>query len=88
MISKLSILIPAYNEANTIHLILDKVKAVKLINGLSKQIIIINDCSKDNTKAIIESYKKDNPEIPKKLRATYWICQMFLSNEIEKYRIK
>ena len=32
--------------------------------------------------------KKDNPEIPKKLRATYWICQMFLSNEIEKYRIK
>ena len=32
--------------------------------------------------------KKDNPEIPKKLRATYWICQMFLLNEIEKYRIK
>ena len=32
--------------------------------------------------------KKDNPEIPKKLRATYWICQMFLPNEIEKYRIK
>ena len=32
--------------------------------------------------------KKDNPEIPKKLRATYWICQMFLSHEIEKYRIK
>ena len=32
--------------------------------------------------------KKDNPEIPKKLRATYWICQMFLSHEIEKYQIK
>ena len=32
--------------------------------------------------------KKDNPEIPKKLRATYWICQMFLPDEIEKYQIK
>jgi glycosyltransferase involved in cell wall biosynthesis len=30
-IQKLSILIPAYNEANTIHEILDKVKAVDLI---------------------------------------------------------
>ena len=45
---KLSILIPAYNEARTIHFILDKIKAVKLINDIEKEIIIVNDCSSDN----------------------------------------
>ncbi|NTV84591.1 MAG: glycosyltransferase, partial [Bacteroidales bacterium] len=44
---RLSILIPAYNEAKTIHLILEKVLAVKLIGGIEKEIIIVNDCSKD-----------------------------------------
>ena len=37
---KLSIIIPAYNEARTIHLILDKVNAVQLIGGFEKEIII------------------------------------------------
>ena len=45
----LSIVIPAYNEERSIHLILDKVKAVTLIGGLQKEIIITNDCSKDDT---------------------------------------
>jgi len=40
---RLSIVIPAYNEAKTIHLILDKVMQVKLINEISKEIIIVND---------------------------------------------
>ena len=35
---KLSIVIPAFNEAKTIHLILDKVKAVELMNGLKKEV--------------------------------------------------
>ena len=60
---KLSILIPAYNEARTIHLILDKVKAVKLINNIEKEIIIVNDCSTDNTTEVIENYIKDNAEL-------------------------
>ena len=42
-ISKLSIIIPAYNEEKTIHLILNKIKAVKLVNGISKEVIIINE---------------------------------------------
>ena len=50
---KLSILIPAYNEAKTIHLILDKVKAVKLINDIENEIIIVNDWSTDNTAEVI-----------------------------------
>ena len=45
MINKLSIVIPAYNEAKTIHLILNKVDEVRLTNGIAKEIIIVNDCS-------------------------------------------
>jgi len=53
---KLSIIIPAYNEAHTIHLILDKVNAVQLIGDFEKEIIIVNDCSTDDTKAVLEKY--------------------------------
>jgi glycosyltransferase involved in cell wall biosynthesis len=58
MIKKLSIIIPAYNEGRTIHLILDKVRQVILINGIQKEVIIVNDASKDNTKEVIENYIK------------------------------
>ncbi|MDI1235270.1 MAG: glycosyltransferase family 2 protein [bacterium] len=60
--SKLSIIIPAYNEGKTIHLILDKVKAVELIGGMTKEILIINDCSKDDTETAIFSYIQAHPE--------------------------
>jgi len=52
----LSIVIPAYNEARTIHLILNKVLAVDLIGGIQKEILIVNDCSKDDTKEVVEKY--------------------------------
>ncbi|TXB68897.1 glycosyltransferase family 2 protein [Phaeodactylibacter luteus] len=57
----LSIVIPAYNEARTIHLILDKVKAVELDGGLGKEVIIVNDCSTDATEQAIQSYREGNP---------------------------
>ncbi|MEI6274953.1 MAG: glycosyltransferase family 2 protein [Prolixibacteraceae bacterium] len=60
-IKKLSIVIPAYNEENTIHLILNKIKPVQLINGIEKEIIIVNDCSKDQTEQAIQNYMKANP---------------------------
>ena len=53
MATTLSIVIPAYNEERTIHLILDKVKAVKLIGGWQKEVLIINDASSDDTKGAI-----------------------------------
>lgn len=62
-IKKLSIVIPAYNEGQTIHLILNKVKSVQLINGIEKEVIIVNDFSSDNTDDAIENYKKENPEL-------------------------
>lgn len=61
---KLSIIIPAYNEAATIHRILDKVRDAKLINQLEKEVIIVNDCSKDDTGKAIASYQNNNPDLP------------------------
>lgn len=60
---KLSIVIPAYNEAKTIHLILNKIKEVQLVNNIEKELIIVNDCSSDNSIEVIEKYKADNPEM-------------------------
>lgn len=53
---KLSIIIPAYNEEKTIALVLDKVLSVILPEGLSREIIIINDGSLDQTGKILYSY--------------------------------
>lgn len=57
----LSIIIPAYNEGSTIHLILDKVRAVKLPDGINKEVIIIDDCSRDNTRELIQNYISAHP---------------------------
>lgn len=62
-ISKLSILIPAYNEGPTIHHILNKVRNVVLDYAIEKEIIIVNDCSKDNTEEAIHTYMSNNPEM-------------------------
>jgi glycosyltransferase involved in cell wall biosynthesis len=59
---KLSIIIPAYNEERTIHFILDKVKTVQLIQNIEKEIIITNDCSKDDTEGAIQRYMAANPD--------------------------
>src|ERR1044072_6828279 len=60
IITKLSVVIPAYNEGRTIHLILDKVKAVNMVNGIQKEIIIVNDCSKDDTEEAVTRYQAAN----------------------------
>lgn len=64
---KLSIIIPAFNEENTIETILEKVRYVDLIGGFSKEIIVVNDCSTDNTKNVIEKYIKNNNSVEIKL---------------------
>jgi glycosyltransferase involved in cell wall biosynthesis len=63
MAEKLSIIIPAYNEGKTIHLILDKIKSVELINSIEKEIIIVNDFSKDDTEDAILDYQTKNPTL-------------------------
>jgi glycosyltransferase involved in cell wall biosynthesis len=67
MYSKLSIVIPAYNEGATIHLILNKIKKAELLSRLNKEIIIVDDYSKDNTTNAIKSYIDNNPDLEIKL---------------------
>jgi glycosyltransferase involved in cell wall biosynthesis len=59
---KLSIIIPAYNEAPTIRRILDKVLAVKLIGQTEKEIIIVNDFSTDETEEVVRKYIAEHPD--------------------------
>ncbi|MCM2302491.1 MAG: glycosyltransferase family 2 protein [Flavobacteriaceae bacterium] len=63
LIKKLSIVIPAYNEAATIHNILDRIKNVELVHNIDKEIIIVNDCSTDDTKGAILKYIENNSEL-------------------------
>ena len=63
LFNKLSIIIPAYNEGPTIHFILDKLQRVSLLNAIEKEIIIVNDCSKDNTEEAIKNYMAQNPSL-------------------------
>ncbi len=59
---KLSILIPVYNEGKTIHLILDRIAEVNLINNIQKELILVNDCSTDDTEEALMRYMKAHPE--------------------------
>lgn len=60
---KLSIIIPAYNESATILDILNKVVSVDLIRGLQKELVVVNDCSSDDTEEKILSFQKKNPSV-------------------------
>jgi len=59
----LSVIIPVYNESRTIIQLLNRVKDVKLIQNVEKQFVIVNDCSTDNTEALIQQFSKDNSSI-------------------------
>lgn len=60
---KLSIIIPAYNESGTVKSILAKVSNTTLIHDISKEIILVNDCSTDHTLELALEFQKENPEI-------------------------
>ncbi|NIK74400.1 glycosyltransferase involved in cell wall biosynthesis [Thermonema lapsum] len=63
VVRKLSIVIPAYNEGKTIHYILDRIKSVQLIHNIEKEIIIVNDCSTDDTEEAVQRYISNNPDL-------------------------
>ncbi len=58
---KLSIIIPVFNEAKTIHLILDKILKVDLISDFTKELIIVDDFSTDETIETIKKYISEHP---------------------------
>ncbi len=58
---KLSVIMPCYNEENTLNRILDKVLNE---NSIEKELIVIDDFSTDNSRKILENYdKKDKIKI-------------------------
>ena len=57
--NKITILIPVYNEYNTLNKILAKIENIDFY-GLNKEIILIDDCSTDGTK---ELYKDLNYKV-------------------------
>lgn len=61
MIQKLSIIIPAFNEEKTIVQVLEIISKLKLVNGIEKEILVINDSSSDNTRSLTETYIQANP---------------------------
>lgn len=59
---KLSIVIPVYNEQNTLRKLVEMVKSVDLVD-VTKEIIVVNDGSFDNTSKVLKQLKKDYPDI-------------------------
>ena len=58
--NKLSIVIPAYNEAKTISEVLQKVLDVELHHGFQKEILLVNDCSTDRMEEVIHEFIASN----------------------------
>ena len=59
----LSIIIPAYNEEKTIQKILSRIRDITLIGDVQKEMIVVNDCSKDKTEEEFFAFKEANPEL-------------------------
>ena len=55
-IGKLSILVPAYNEEKTITQVLTRLAELPLPQGMEKEVIAVNDCSKDATGMVIQEF--------------------------------
>lgn len=63
MSKKLSVIVPAYNEENTIQHILKKIAEVSLIENLQKEMIVVNDCSTDDTEMKVKEFQTQYPEL-------------------------
>ncbi len=55
----LSVVIPVYNEVRTLHLLIDQVRRVPI----RKQIILVDDCSKDGTREMLRGWQESQPDL-------------------------
>ncbi|MDB5017797.1 MAG: glycosyltransferase family 2 protein [Mucilaginibacter sp.] len=56
MSKKLLIIIPCYNEEDSLPQVLEQLLQLQLPEGYDMEIAVVNDCSQDNTKTIAELY--------------------------------
>ncbi len=57
---KLSIVIPVFNEAATLEHLVDKVNRVDV--GMDKEIVLVDDCSRDGTRDVMKTLEQAHPE--------------------------
>jgi glycosyltransferase involved in cell wall biosynthesis len=60
--AKLTVVVPAYNEATTIARVLDRLRTVTFVNGIEKEIIVVNDASTDDTEGEVSRYREKYPQ--------------------------
>ena len=65
--SLLSVLIPLYNEEEFIQEVLERVLAAPLPEGLGREIIVVDDCSRDASAEIVENFIASCPGVPVRL---------------------
>lgn len=78
MTKKLSVIIPVYNEEETISTLMGKVLGVQLPDGMGKELIVVNDCSTDRSDELIGQFIQSHPDADikyirqKRIRARAW----------------
>ena len=60
-LKKLSVIIPVYNEAATVQELLKRVVEVQLPQNITKELVVVNDSSTDNTLEKVNEFAQNNP---------------------------
>jgi glycosyltransferase involved in cell wall biosynthesis len=65
----ISFFVPCYNEEDNVRGALDKLATVASTLGLSYEILVFDDCSKDRTVEVVGAYQREHPAVPVRLVA-------------------
>lgn len=60
--AKLSIIVPCYNEERSIQFLLERVVKANLPPAVTREIIVVNDCSTDRSAAVVEDFIHAHPQ--------------------------
>ena len=64
---EVSFFVPCYNEQDHICSAIDKLVDVAALCGISYEILVFDDCSRDRTVAVVKAYQRDHPDVPIRL---------------------